>query len=161
VTPPPPPPGPPGGQPLARHTGYLLVKLGEVTLAAAERALAPLSLRARHFNVMTMIAADATLSQQDLSGLLGIDPTVMVALIDDLEHQGFLRRQRSDKDRRRYALQLTPAGQRALKQALHAIQAAENELLAPLNRQEADTLHELAGRLLAPHWPPHLNSRIA
>jgi DNA-binding MarR family transcriptional regulator len=77
----------------------------------------------------------------------------MVALIDDLEHQGFLRRQRSDKDRRRYVLQLTPAGQRTLKQALHAIQDAENKLLAPLNREEAATLHELADRLLAPHWP--------
>jgi len=144
---------PPAGQPLASHTGYLLIKLGEVTLAAAERALAPLSLRARHFNVMTMIAADVTLSQQDLSGLLGIDPTIMVALIDDLERQGFLRRQRSDKDRRRYVLQLTPAGQSALKQALHAIQEAENELLAPLTREEAGTLHELADRLLASHWP--------
>jgi MarR family transcriptional regulator, lower aerobic nicotinate degradation pathway regulator len=156
VTAPPPaagPPASPAGQPLARHTGYLLIKLGELTLATAERALAPLSLRARHFNVMTMIAADVTLSQQDLSGLLGIDPTIMVALIDDLERQGFLRRQRSDKDRRRYMLQLTPAGQDTLKRALHAIEDAENELLASLTGQEADTLHDLAGRLLAPHWP--------
>jgi DNA-binding MarR family transcriptional regulator len=146
-------PAGPAAPPLARHTGYLLIKLGEIALAAAERALAPLSLRARHFNVMTMIAADVTLSQQDLSGALGIDPTIMVALIDDLERQGFLRRQRNDKDRRRYALQLTPAGQHALERALDAIQDAENELLAPLTRQEAGTLHELADRLLAPHWP--------
>lgn len=148
-------PTPPAGQPLAQHTGYLLIKLGELTLATAERALAPLSLRARHFNVMTMITADGTLSQQDLSGLLGIDPTIMVALIDDLENQGFLRRQRSERDRRRYALQLTPAGQRTLEQALQAIHDAENELLAPLTHQDARILHELAGRLLAPHWPPH------
>jgi DNA-binding MarR family transcriptional regulator len=147
-------PAAPAGQPLAQHTGYLLIKLGEVTLAIAERALAPLNLRARHFNVMTMVAADITLSQQDLSGQLGLDPTIMVALVDDLERRGFLRRERSQKDRRRYVLQLTPAGQRTLQRALTVIEEAESKLLAPLNSHEAGLLQELAGRLLAPHWPP-------
>lgn len=146
-------PPPSAGQALAQHTGYLLIKLGEVTLDIAEQALAPLQLRARHFNVMAMAANDVTLSQQDLSGLLGLDPTIMVALVDDLEGKGLLRRQRSQKDRRRYVLQLTPAGQRTLKRAFRAIEDAENKLLAPLNRQEATTLQELAGRLLAPYWP--------
>ncbi len=152
-TPAPDDPARPPGQGLAQRTGYLLIKLGEVTLDLAEQALAPLHLRARHFNVMAMAANDVTLSQQDLSGLLGLDPTIMVALVDDLEARGLLQRQRSPKDRRRYLLQLTPAGQRTLKRAFHAIEDAENKLLASLNRQEARTFQELAGRLLAPYWP--------
>lgn len=141
------------GRALAHHTGYLLIKLGELTLGFAEQALAPLDLRGRHFNVMAMVAADATLSQQDLSGLLGLDPTLMVGLVDDLERRGLLRRERSQKDRRRYVLQLTPAGKRTLKRAFSAVEKVEQDLLAPLNRHEADTLQELTGRLLAPHWP--------
>ncbi len=145
----------PRRQPLAQHTGYLLIKLGELTLEIAERALAPLDLRARHFNVMAMAAADVSLSQQDLSGLLGLDPTIMVALVDDLERRGLIRRERSQKDRRRYVLQLTPSGQRTLKRGFNAIEEAENKLLAPLSHQEANTLQELARRLLAPLWPPN------
>lgn len=148
-------PAPPQGQPLAQHPGYLLIKLGELTLEIAEAALAPLDLRARHFNVMAMAAADATLSQQDLSGLLGLDPTMMVALVDGLERRGFIQRERSKKDRRRYVLRLTPSGQRTLERGLSAIAEAENKLLAPLSRAEADTLKGLASRLLAPLWPPH------
>jgi len=134
---------------LTQHTGYRLIKLGELTLDLAEQALAPLDLRARHFNVMAMVAADGTLSQQNLSGLLGLDPTIMVALVDDLEREGLLQRERSQQDRRRYVLELTPAGQRTLKRAFSAIEKAESKLLAPLSRQEADTLQELTGRLLA------------
>lgn len=103
---------------------------------------------------MTMAAASPALSQQDLSKLLSVDPTIMVALADDLERQGLVRRERSQSDRRRYVLRLTPAGPQALEQAFSAIKEAENTLLAPLSAQEADTLKTLAARLLAPLWPP-------
>lgn len=151
-------PAGPDAPPLAQHAGYLLIKLGEITLEAAERALRPLDLRARHFNVMTMAAANPALSQQDLSKLLGVDPTIMVALVDDLERQGLVRRERSPSDRRRYVLRLTPAGRQALQQGFSAIQEAEDVLLAPLSAREADTLKTLAARVLAPLWPPDTSS---
>ncbi len=47
----------------AQRTSYLLIKLGEVALELAEPTLEPLGLRARHFNVMAMVAADPTLPQ--------------------------------------------------------------------------------------------------
>ena len=52
----------------------MMFKLGEVTLALAEQTLEPLGLRARHYNVMAMVASDPTLSQRDISDLLGLDP---------------------------------------------------------------------------------------
>ena len=72
---------------LAQRTGYLLIKLGEVTLELAEQTLEPLGLRARHFNVMAMVASDPTLSQRDISDLLGLDPNVILALLDALEQR--------------------------------------------------------------------------
>ncbi len=140
---------------LAQRTGYLLIKLGEVTLELAEQALKPLGLRARHFNVMAMIAAEPTLSQRDISDLLGLDPNIILALVDDLERQRLVTRQRSTEDRRRYILTLTASGQRVLTHANQRIDTAEHELLTPLNAKEAKTLRELAHRTLTPHWPPH------
>ncbi len=138
---------------LGQRTGYLLIKLGELVLQVAEDTLAPLGLRARHFNVMAMIAADAGLSQQDISGVLGLDPNIIVALIDDLERQQLVTRSRSPTDRRRYALQLTPNGRDRLAEADRLIQDAEHELLTPVNDDEAATLRDLAAHILAPHWP--------
>jgi DNA-binding MarR family transcriptional regulator len=144
----------PDAPPLGQYAGYLLIKLGELTLEAAERALLPLGLRARQFNVMTMAAANPALSQQDLSRLLGVDPTIMVALVDDLERQDLVRRERSQADRRRYVLRLTSDGRNALRQGFNAVQGAEAELLAPLTAIEAATFKTLAARLLAPLWAP-------
>lgn len=138
---------------LGQRTGYLLIKLGELVLQVAEDTLAPLGLHARHFNVMAMIAADAGLSQQDISGRLGLDPNIIVALIDDLERQQLVTRSRSATDRRRYALQLTPDGRDRLAEADRLIQAAEHDLLTPVTDDEAASLRDLAARILASHWP--------
>lgn len=138
---------------LGQRTGYLLIKLGELVLQVAEDTLAPLGLRARHFNVMAMIAADAGLSQQDISARLGLDPNIIVALTDDLERQQLVTRSRSATDRRRYALQLTPDGRDRLAEADRLIQAAEHDLLTPVTDDEAASLRDLAARILASHWP--------
>ncbi len=138
---------------LGQRTGYLLIKLGELVLQVAEDTLVPLGLRARHFNVMAMIAVDASLSQQDLSSLLGLDPNIIVALVDDLEGQQLLTRQRSPKDRRRYALTLTQKGHDRLDEAHRLMHDAEHDLLAPLSQHEATALRDLATRVLGPRWP--------
>lgn len=147
-------PDPLSSLPLARRAGYVLIKLGEVTLELAERTLVPLGLRARHFNLMAMVAADASLSQRDISDVLGLDPNIIVALVDDLEREGLLSRQRSARDRRRHVLTLTPEGQRVLAVADRRIDDAERELLDPLTGEEAEVLLGLAQRILAPRWPP-------
>ena len=139
---------------LAQRTGYLLIKLGELTLELAEQTLEPLGLRARHLNVMAMVAADAALSQRDISDLLGLDPNVIVALVDDLERHGVLTRQRSSHDRRRHILTLTRDGQRVLSDAHRRIDDAERDLLTPLTADEARNLRVLAQRILSLRWPP-------
>lgn len=138
---------------LGQRTGYLLIKLGELVLQVAEDTLAPLGLRARHYNVMAMIAADPGLSQQDISALLGLDPNIIVALIDDLERDKLVTRSRSPTDRRRYALTLTQRGRKTLADGTAAISHAEDDLLTPLTEPEASLLRDLTSRVLAPRWP--------
>ena len=51
-----------------------LIKLGELAMTKAERALEPLGVRPRHLNVLAALAADDSLSQQDVSRRLsGVD----------------------------------------------------------------------------------------
>jgi len=138
---------------LADRTAFVLIKLGEVVRAGAERRFAEMGLTGRQFDLMASVAADATLSQRDVGRLLGLAPNTIGAIMDDLEGRGLIERTRSQADRRRHVLTLTRSGTSLLGRASDSASAGEHMLLASLTKQEARTLHELASRVLTPHWP--------
>ena len=70
--------------------------------------------------MLTRLAAHEGLSQQALGGLIGLTPTRMVFLVDELGQRGLVERRRSTVGRRSYAPYLTPQGRDTLRQ----IQAA-------------------------------------
>ena len=141
------------GLALSSRTGFVLIKLGEVVRAGAERMFADLDLTGRHFDLMASVAADQSLSQRDIGRLLDIAPNVVGNIVDDLEDRGLMVRARSRADRRRHVLTLTVAGQDLLHSAEALATAGEQELLAPLDAREVTMLHELTSRVLAAHWP--------
>jgi DNA-binding MarR family transcriptional regulator len=96
---------------------YLLVQLGAHTARGFAATLAPSGLEPRHYGILRRLAANEGRSQQALGELLGVNPTRMVFLVDDLENHGFVQRRRNPADRRSYALYLTAAGRKALKRA--------------------------------------------
>ena len=65
--------------------GYLLARLGESSRRRFHKALEPEGLHPRDFGVMTMVAAQPGMSQQQLHEKTAIDPSSMVAVIDELE----------------------------------------------------------------------------
>ena len=140
--------------PLNERTGFLANKVAFLLVAEVETGLQALELSTRSFLVLSAIDHDPPFSQQDLSRLLGIDPTTMVALVDDLERRDFVRRERSTRDRRRYDLLLTGSGADAVGQANGIFTEIEGAFLSPLSDAERAALHEMLGRLLADRWPP-------
>ena len=74
--------------------------------------------RPGQFAILMVIAGSPGLSQTQVCKTLGIKRANLVAAIDDLESLGWVRRDASASDRRSNRLQLTTAGQRALKNAL-------------------------------------------
>lgn len=136
------------GSPLSAGLGYRLIKLGEVALDRAASALESVGVRPRHFNVLSTVAAAPSLSQKELSALLGIDPNVMVGLIDDLEADGLASRQRSTADRRKHVVVINDEGHHVIAEGQRAIAAAEDDFLAVLTAEERALLRELTSRLL-------------
>jgi len=134
--------------PLSQTIGYRLIKVGEMAMETAEQVLAPTGIKPRHFNVLSTLSVDATLSQRELSTALGIDPNVMVDLIDELERQSFARRERSPVDRRRHIVVVTPKGKAALTKAQAAVVEAEEEFLGVLTADQRQVLFEAVGVLL-------------
>jgi DNA-binding MarR family transcriptional regulator len=150
----PPVTGPPLPE-LAGRLGYLL-KHAQLALAGlTAAALAPSGITGRQLAVLIAIDGAAPLSQAEAAGRLGVDRTTMVALIDELEEAGLVRRQRDSADRRKNVVVLTEAGRATLATATTASQAAERQFLRPLPSAQAAALR---GALQAVAFPGHDDS---
>jgi DNA-binding MarR family transcriptional regulator len=137
-------------QPFSEQTGYLLIEVGQLAKDVAAQAVAPLGLRPRHVSVLAVLAGgDHLRSQQEVSRSLGIDPNVLVGLIDDLERLGLAERKRNPSDRRRHMLMITGAGTGALRSARKLLDDTEAAFLRVLEPGEKAALHDMLARLLS------------
>src|ERR1700712_5186422 len=75
----------------------------------AER-LRELDVSPRAFGVLGNLDLAGSRTQQELADALGIHRNNMVAVIDDLEASGWVKRHRSPVDRRAFDIRLTEAG---------------------------------------------------
>ncbi len=132
-----------------RRLAYLFKHAERLMSERHVDALAPVGIHARDLGVLLAIDSNEPASQQQIAQRLGIDRTTMVALIDALEAKGIIARRPDAEDRRRNVVELTPAGQGILRQAIAASDAAEAELLAPLSAEEGELLRDLLARVLA------------
>ena len=126
---------------------FLLVQLGAHLAREFAERLAPLGLEPRHAGMLIQLAANEGLSQQALGELIGLNPTRMVFLVDELEQRGLVERRRNTADRRSYALYLTPRGHEVLRQVQASGRRHQDEVGASLTRAERIQLTSLLRRL--------------
>ncbi|MQY16896.1 hypothetical protein SRB5_70990 [Streptomyces sp. RB5] len=138
---------------VAESPGYLLIKAGVVLDEEASKALATIGMRNRYFLVLASLAGGPSLSQQDLSRLLNLDPTTVVSVIDEMERNAHVERQRDPADRRRYRLHLTDAGREALARASALVAEVETEFFGSLTHHELGMFRDMLGRVMAGRWP--------
>ncbi|RMI33381.1 MarR family winged helix-turn-helix transcriptional regulator [Nocardia stercoris] len=103
-------------------------------LVAAELAEHPVS--GRELAVLTVVAGNEPISQQQAAARLGVDRTTMVALLDELERKQLLSRHPNPADRRVNIVEMTPRGETVRAEARAAADRAEGRFLAAL---EPDT----------------------
>jgi DNA-binding MarR family transcriptional regulator len=90
--------------------GFLLSQLGHRAATLFSDLLVPLDLTPPLAGIIRLVAHQPGLSQQELARRLDLLPSRVVAFVDDLESRGLLTRERSQTDRRLYALHLTQGG---------------------------------------------------
>jgi DNA-binding MarR family transcriptional regulator len=138
---------------IAERPGYLLHKAGLLLEEDVEKALGALGMRSRHFFVLAALAGGPELSQQDLSRLLNLDPTTVVAVIDEMERNQLVERRRNPADRRRYNLILTDSGREVLATADRVATEVESAFFGALTDDEREVMRAMLGRMLAGRWP--------
>jgi DNA-binding MarR family transcriptional regulator len=137
----------PPPEPLASALAFLLSWNGQRMAHAFTTALEPLGLRPPHFGVLTLIAADPGVTQQQLVDRSMIDPSSMVSILDELEERSLAERRANPNDRRKHALHLTRRGKTTLARARKVASSVAGDVLAPLDAGERKTLQALLRKL--------------
>lgn len=137
----------PPPEPLASAPGFLLSWNGQRTAHTFAEALKPLGLRPHHFGVLTLIDTEPGSTQQELVDRSMIDPSSMVTVIDELQALGLAERRPHPGDRRKHAVHLTAEGHEMLERARASAARTAEQLLAPLDAKERETLRRLLRKL--------------
>lgn len=125
----------------------MLAQVGaHAAMRFAER-LREIDLAPPHAGILRTVATVPGISQQQLAGLLGMVPSRLVVLLDELEGKRLIERRDHPDDRRLYALHLTDAGTKAMTDIGRVARAHEEALCASLDEGERTQLAELLGRV--------------
>jgi DNA-binding MarR family transcriptional regulator len=123
-----------------RWPTLLMIKLGRITLHRFSEALEPFGIRPRHVAALIELRDKGELTQQSLCGHLHLDPTNLVAILNDLEQRGYATRRRDPEDRRRHIVEVSKKGLAVIDRISEVMDAVEEELLADLEPAEREQL---------------------
>lgn len=132
---------------LAQDVNFLLARANAVSLAAGNAALAGFGLKVRSYAVLALAADDTRPTQRDLSSYLRLDPSQVVALVDDLQSRGLITRRSDPADRRANIVVATDEGRAVFARAQAAVQDAERDAHGTITDAEREQLTRLLRRI--------------
>ncbi len=132
---------------LGDFVGFRMRRVQEQLSRDFRQAISDWGLRSGLFSSLAIISANPGISQNELAGAAGLDKSVAVALIDEMEQRGWAQRERSKEDRRRHALYITEEGQVRLDELFDILEHTENVVLQQLSPAELALLGELLDRM--------------
>jgi DNA-binding MarR family transcriptional regulator len=133
---------------VAEFAGQLFFRLWRASHTRIAEALESLGLTPALFGVLNFLGAREGAIQQEIGTAMGIDPSTMVALIDELESSGLARRRPHPKDRRAREVVITPKGRRTLERGRGLAAQVEDDVLRGLTAAERRQLLMLLRRAL-------------
>src|SRR5688572_19352384 len=106
--------------------GLLLALLGQDAMRRLRDAHTAHDLMPRQFQLLGLLADDGPMGQRELGQAMATDPSILVTLLNPLEADRMVARNRDPADRRRHVVTLTAKGKRKLDRAAEAQRQAED-----------------------------------
>ena len=138
---------------VAEFAGQLFFRLWRASHIRTAERLDEIGLTPPTFALLNVLGAREGAIQQELCSVMGVDPSTMVALLDELEDAGLAERRPHPTDRRAREVLITPGGRRRLKKARELAMQVEDEVLGGLSAAQRRELLELL-RLAFESAPP-------
>src|SRR4051794_4203167 len=121
----------------------LMIKLGRITMHRFGEALEPFGIKPRHVAALIELRDRGELTQQSLCGALHLDPTNLVAILNDLEQRGYATRRRDPADRRRHLVEVSKKGIAVIDKVSEVMDGVEADLLKDFEPAEREQLAHL------------------
>ena len=118
-------------------------QLGHESLRQTRDALADHGLKPRQLRILDLLADRGPIGQRELGELMAIDHSVLVNMLNPLEEDRLVKRERDTADRRRHLVTITAAGHRRLAAADEAFREAEDAFFAALTKKQRAQLREI------------------
>ncbi|MFI6170435.1 MarR family winged helix-turn-helix transcriptional regulator [Nocardia sp. NPDC051052] len=116
--------------------------------------LARIGARKWHYAVLATLADAGPASQAEMSRRTGIYRSDMVAVLNELERDGYAHRVPDLDDHRRNVITLTTSGTARLRELDTVLAGLQRELLSPLTATQRKQLAELLTQLVDHHDSP-------
>jgi len=133
---------------VAEFAGQLFFRLWRASHTRITQSLESIGLTPASFGLLNVLGARRGATQRELGSAMGIDPSTMVSLIDELEAGELAKRQPHPKDRRAREVVITSKGRRLLERGRQMALQVEDEVLGGLNAGERRELLKLLRRAL-------------
>jgi DNA-binding MarR family transcriptional regulator len=133
-----------------RPTGaaFLLAQLGSHAADRFGARIKGLGVAPRHAGILRIIARTPSCNQRAVAKRLGVLPSRMVILLDELTEKGLVERKRSTTDRRHSEMVLTKRGQRMLEKLSRLAADHEADLCAALTAKEREQLAAMGRKIV-------------
>jgi DNA-binding MarR family transcriptional regulator len=135
-----------------REPDALLDSLGTLSRslrAAAAQEYAAFDVGNTQAKFLRHIGRHSRISQADLARATQTDPALTGRTIETLVERGWVRRTRSEEDRRQYVLELTAPGQRARARVEEARKRIATRVTAALDDRDVADFERIARKILA------------
>src|SRR5215217_3191013 len=123
--------------------GLLLALLGQEAMQRLRAAHTAHNLKPRQFHILGLLHDHGGLAQRELMREMGVAPSILVTLLNPLEADGLVTRERDTDDRRRHLVTLTKAGEKHLASASRAQKETEDALFASLDENQREQLRSV------------------
>jgi DNA-binding MarR family transcriptional regulator len=126
---------------------FLLAQIGAHAASKFKERIATIGLTPPDAGILRLLTTTQGISQQDLSAKLGIHPSRLVAILDELERRELLERKPNADDRRQYALYVTEKGREILTKIGQIARQHQDALCASLTGEEREKLADLLRKI--------------
>jgi DNA-binding MarR family transcriptional regulator len=117
--------------------------------SATAQAYADFEVGSAQAKILRHIHRDRGISQAELARATDTAPTLTGRALETLVERGWVRRRRSDEDRREYLIELTASGQRMRDKVEQAREGIIRRIATVLDDRDFEDFDRIAGKILA------------
>jgi DNA-binding MarR family transcriptional regulator len=117
--------------------------------SVAAEAYATFEVGSAQAKFLRHIGRHSHISQADLARATATAPTLTGRALETLVARGWVRRKRSEDDRRQYVLELTASGQRARERVEEAREGIIKRIATALDARDVEDFDRIAKKILA------------